>query len=103
MERQRRPRPAGDRRRRHWRRCARLASYSAFGAFANAPALALAERLAAHAPVDDARVFLGSGGGDAIDTAAKLARRFFAVTGQPERVHLIGRAQGYHGTHGLGT
>ena len=81
----------------------RLASYSTFGAFANAPARALAERLAAHAPVDDPRVFLGSGGGDAIDTAAKLARRFFAVTGQPERVHLIGRAQGYHGTHGLGT
>src|SRR4051794_17071239 len=81
----------------------RLPSYSTFGAFANAPAKALAERLAAHAPVDDARVFLGSGGGDAIDTAAKLARRYFAATGEPDRVHLIGRTQGYHGTHGLGT
>jgi putrescine---pyruvate transaminase len=81
----------------------RLASYSCFGAFANAPALALTERLAALAPVDDARVFLGSGGGDAIDTAAKLARRYFAAAGEPERVHLIGRSQGYHGTHGLGT
>ena len=80
-----------------------LATYSAFGAFANRPALDLAERLAGLAPVDDARVFLGSGGGDAIDTAAKLARRFFAAVGQPERVHLIGRTQGYHGTHGLGT
>jgi adenosylmethionine-8-amino-7-oxononanoate aminotransferase len=80
-----------------------LASYSAFGAFANRPALDLAERLSALAPVDDARIFFGSGGGDAIDTAAKLARRFFAATGQPERVHLIGRTQGYHGTHGLGT
>jgi putrescine aminotransferase len=80
-----------------------LASYSAFGTLANEPALALAERLCALAPVDGARVFLGSGGGDAIDTAAKLARRYFAAIGQPERVHLIGRAQGYHGTHGLGT
>jgi adenosylmethionine-8-amino-7-oxononanoate aminotransferase len=80
-----------------------LASYSAFGAFANRPALDLAERLCALAPQDDARVFLGSGGGDAIDTAAKLARRFFAAVGQPDRVHLIGRGQGYHGTHGLGT
>ena len=80
-----------------------LASYSAFGAFANRPALDLAERLCALAPLDDARVFLGSGGGDAIDTAAKLARRFFAAVGEPERVHLIGRSQGYHGTHGLGT
>ena len=44
-----------------------------------------------------------SGGGDAIDTAAKLARRYFAAIGQPERVHLICRTQGYHGTHGLGT
>jgi adenosylmethionine-8-amino-7-oxononanoate aminotransferase len=53
--------------------------------------------------VDDARIFLGSGGGDAIDTAAKLARRYFAAIGSPERVHLISRTQGYHGTHGLGT
>jgi len=80
-----------------------LASYSAFGAFANAPALRLAERLGELAPVDDARIFFGSGGGDAIDTAGKLARRHFAAVDQPERVHLISRAQGYHGTHGLGT
>jgi putrescine---pyruvate transaminase len=80
-----------------------LASYSAFGAFANTPALRLAERLSELAPVDDARIFFGSGGGDAIDTAAKLARRYFAATGAPDRVHLISRAQGYHGTHGIGT
>jgi adenosylmethionine-8-amino-7-oxononanoate aminotransferase len=80
-----------------------LATYQAFGAFANAPALALAERLSEAAPVDDARLFFVSGGGDAIDTAAKLARRHFAATGARERVHLISRAQGYHGTHGLGT
>src|SRR5215210_9339444 len=76
----------------------RLATYSCFGAFANPPALALAERLCELAPVDDARVFLTSGGGDSIDTAAKLARRYFAATGQPDRVHLISRSQCYHGT-----
>jgi putrescine---pyruvate transaminase len=48
-------------------------------------------------------VFLGSGGGDMVDSAAKIARRYFAERGQPERVHLIGRALGYHGTHGIGT
>ena len=80
-----------------------LATYSCFGSFANRPALELAERLCALAPVDGARVFLTSGGGDSIDTAAKLARRYFAAIGQPERVHLISRSQGYHGTHGLGT
>lgn len=81
----------------------RLATYSAFGAFANPPARELAERLCELAPVDDARVFLTSGGGDSIDTAAKLARRYFAAVGERERVHLISRSQGYHGTHGLGT
>ena len=80
-----------------------LATYQSFGVFANRPALDLAERLAALAPLDDPRIFLVSGGGDAIDTAAKLARRYFAATGQPERTHLISRTQGYHGTHGLGT
>jgi adenosylmethionine-8-amino-7-oxononanoate aminotransferase len=80
-----------------------LATYQTFGGFANRPALELAERLAALAPLDDPRIFLVSGGGDAIDTAAKLARRYFAAIGQPERTHLISRTQGYHGTHGLGT
>ncbi len=80
-----------------------LATYSCFGAFANPPALELAERLCALAPVDGARIFLTSGGGDSIDTAATLARRYFAAVGRPERVHLISRSQGYHGTHGLGT
>ncbi len=80
-----------------------LASYSAFGSFSNPRARELTDRLAALAPVDDAKVFLTSGGGDSIDTAAKLARRYFAATGRPERVHLISRSQGYHGTHGLGT
>ncbi len=82
-----------------------IATYSAFGAFANRPALDLAERLAGYAEgvVDDPRIFFCLGGGDAIDTAAKLARRYFSATGQPERTHIIGRTQGYHGTHGLGT
>ena len=38
-------------------------------------------RLAALAPMDDARVFLASGGGDAIDTAAKIARRHWVAAG----------------------
>jgi putrescine---pyruvate transaminase len=80
-----------------------LATYQTFGVFANRPALDLTERLAAVAPLDDPRIFLVSGGGDAIDTAAKLARRYFAAVGQPKRTHLISRSQGYHGTHGLGT
>jgi len=80
-----------------------LDTYSTFGDFANGPALELADRLAALAPTPGSRVFLGSGGGDAIDTAAKLARTHFQLKGEHERVHLITRECGYHGTHGFGT
>jgi putrescine---pyruvate transaminase len=80
-----------------------LDAYSIFGDYANAPALELAERLAALAPAPGSRVFLGSGGGDAIDTAAKVARAYHARQGAPGRVHLISRTHGYHGTHGVGT
>jgi len=81
---------------------ARLEAYSAFGDFANEPALELAETLADLAPMP-ARVFLVSGGGDAIDTAAKLARRYWFELGEPERTVLVSRQAGYHGTHGFGT
>jgi adenosylmethionine-8-amino-7-oxononanoate aminotransferase len=80
-----------------------LDAYSVFGDYANEPALRLSERLAELAPMDDARVFLTSGGGDSIDTAAKLARQYWSVMGMPERVELISRSGGYHGTHGFGT
>jgi putrescine aminotransferase len=81
----------------------RLEAYSTFGDLTNEPARQLAGRLAELAPVPGARVFLGSGGGDAVDTAAKLARRYWREIGEPERVHLISRTAAYHGTHGYGT
>jgi adenosylmethionine-8-amino-7-oxononanoate aminotransferase len=81
----------------------RLEAYSTFGDFGNRPANELSERLASHAPMDGARIFLTSGGGDSIDAAAKIARRHWIQQGQPERVHLLSRTQGYHGTHGFGT
>ncbi|MGN6187481.1 MAG: aminotransferase family protein [Conexibacter sp.] len=80
-----------------------LDTYSTFGDFANGPALDLADRLAALAPTPGSRVFLGSGGGDVIESAAKIARAYFQQTGQPRRVHMIAREHGYHGTHGHGT
>lgn len=81
----------------------RLDAYSIFSDYANEPALELAIRLSDLAPMQDAKVFLTSGGGDSIDTAAKLARRYWAVQGEENRVHLISRTNGYHGTHGHGT
>jgi len=81
----------------------RIAAYSTFGDFSNQPANAVAARLAALAPVDEAKVFLASGGGDAIDTAGKIARRHWVLQGRPERVHIVSRTNGYHGTHAFGT
>jgi putrescine---pyruvate transaminase len=80
----------------------RLESYSGFSDFANPPALELADALVERAPMPS-RVFLVSGGGDAIDTAAKLARRYWYEQGAPERTVLVSRTSGYHGTHGFGT
>jgi putrescine aminotransferase len=81
----------------------RLAAYSAFGDFSNRPAIELAERLCDLAPGDGWRAFLGSGGGDGVDSALKLARRYHAAAGDGDRVHVISRTAGYHGTHGWGT
>jgi putrescine---pyruvate transaminase len=80
-----------------------LEAFQTFGDVANRPALELVERLVALSPMTDPRVFLCLGGGDAIDTAAKLARQYWAAVGQPERMHLISRTFAYHGTHGFGT
>lgn len=81
----------------------RLAAYSSFGPYTTEPTLALAERLAALSPIDDAVVFLGSGGSDAVDTAAKLARRYWDVQGRPEKRVIVSREHGYHGMHAFGT
>jgi putrescine aminotransferase len=80
-----------------------LEAYSTFGDFATEPALQLAQRLADLAPDPDARVMFTTGGGEAIDTAAKLARRYWDALGQPERRHIISRRHGYHGTNAFGT
>jgi putrescine---pyruvate transaminase len=80
-----------------------LEDFNTFGDVANEPALMLARRLADYAPMPDAKVFFTTGGGESIDTAAKLARQYFSVLGQPRRVHVIGRMAGYHGTNAFGT
>ena len=80
----------------------RLAACSAFFDLANRPALELADALAERAPMP-AKVFFASGGSDGIDTAAKLARRYWWEVGEPGRTLLISRTAGYHGTHGFGT
>ena len=38
-----------------------------------------------------------SGGSEAIEAALKLARQYFVEKGEPQRAHVIGRRQSYHG------
>ena len=81
----------------------RLAAYSTFGDLATRPTLDLADRLAAMSPAADSRVFLTSGGSDGIDTAVKLARRYWAQRGRADRQVIITRERAYHGMHLAGT
>ncbi|HET7292765.1 MAG TPA: aminotransferase class III-fold pyridoxal phosphate-dependent enzyme [Vicinamibacteria bacterium] len=81
-----------------------LPVYQTFEFYKNRPAETLASRIAALAPMRDARVFLVPGGGsDAIDTAAKLARAYWRVTGKPEKHVVLSREFAYHGMNAYGT
>lgn len=73
-----------------------------FPPFTNAPAEEAAERIAALAPMEGARVFLGSSGSEAVDTAMKLARIAHREAGAPRHL-IVSRERGYHGTAYGGT
>ncbi|MFC5179083.1 aspartate aminotransferase family protein [Nocardioides taihuensis] len=66
--------------------------------YAHPTAIELAEKVAAHAPGDLNRVFFTSGGGEAVETAWKLAKNYFKLTGKPMKHKVISRAIAYHGT-----
>jgi adenosylmethionine-8-amino-7-oxononanoate aminotransferase len=80
-----------------------LPAYSTFGDLTNPPAEALATRVAHMAPVAGSKVFLTSGGSDSIDTATKMARRYWQLREEPQRAILIRREKAYHGMHTAGT
>ncbi len=66
--------------------------------YAHPQAIDLAERLAQHAPGDLNRVFFTTGGGEAVETAWKLAKQFWKLQGKPGKHKVISRAVAYHGT-----
>ncbi|MFM8926789.1 MAG: aspartate aminotransferase family protein [Rhodoluna sp.] len=68
---------------------------------AHAPAIELAERVLSYAPKSLSRVFFTTGGGEANETAWKLAKQYFKMTGKPTKHKVLTRAIAYHGTsHG---
>jgi putrescine aminotransferase len=82
----------------------RLAGYHTFDVFTNPPARELARRLAESSPAGPgSAAFFTSGGSEAVDTAAKLVRRYWEVRGQPQRRMLVAREGAYHGMAAYGT
>ena len=73
-------------------------AYFPLWSYATPPALELAERLAHYAPGDLNRVFFTTGGGEAVETAWKLAKQYFKLTGKPGKYKVISRAVAYHGS-----
>lgn len=80
-----------------------LPAYSTFGPYSNEPALRLCERVSELSPVSDGRIFLTCDGSAAIDTAAKLVRRYWNEVGRPEKHIIVGREFAYHGMDAYGT
>jgi putrescine aminotransferase len=74
-----------------------LAFSSAYGGFSTAPAIELATKLAELAPGDLEVTFFASGGAEANDTAYKIARLYWQLRGEPERVNIVSRLRDYHG------
>jgi adenosylmethionine-8-amino-7-oxononanoate aminotransferase len=66
--------------------------------YAHPRAIELAERLAAGAPGDLNRVFFTTGGGEAVETAWKLAKQYWKLVGKPMKHKVISRSVAYHGT-----
>lgn len=67
------------------------------GFFDSEPAERLADLLIEAAPEGIDRVYLLSGGSEAVEASLKLARQYFLETGEPGRHRLIARRQSYHG------
>lgn len=66
--------------------------------YAHPSAIELADRLASYAPGDLNRVFFSSGGGEAVETAFKLAKYYWKLQGRPTKHKVISRNVAYHGT-----
>ena len=75
-----------------------LAFSSGYGGFGHVPGTRLAARLAELAPGDLEVTFFASGGGEANDTAYKIARLYWKLRKEPAKVQIVSRLRDYHGT-----
>jgi 4-aminobutyrate--pyruvate transaminase len=75
----------------------RLPTYHTFGGKSHGPAIELAERLLAMAPVPMSKVLFTCSGSEANDTAIKLVRYYHHAIGKPDKRKIISRERAYHG------
>ncbi len=81
----------------------RLGAFHTFDPFTNPQSEELATKIVDLSPFERARVFFGSSGSEAVDTAMKLARIAQREAGRPEKHIIVSRERGYHGTNYGGT
>jgi adenosylmethionine-8-amino-7-oxononanoate aminotransferase len=79
------------------RQTRQLAYFPLWGT-AHPMAIELAERMTAAAPGDLNRVFFTVSGGESVETAWKLAKQYFKLTGKPTKHKVVSRSLAYHGT-----
>ena len=73
-------------------------AYFPLWSYAHPAAIELAERLTHYTPGDLNRVFFTTGGGEAVESAWKMAKQYFKLTGKPMKHKVISRNVAYHGT-----
>jgi adenosylmethionine-8-amino-7-oxononanoate aminotransferase len=73
-------------------------AYFPLWSYAHPKAIELATRLADLAPGDLNRVFFTTSGSEAVESAWKLAKQYFKLTGEPGRYKVLSRELAYHGT-----
>jgi adenosylmethionine-8-amino-7-oxononanoate aminotransferase len=66
--------------------------------YAHPAAIELADKLASYAPGDLNKVFFTTGGGEAVESAFKLAKQYWKLMGKPMKHKVISRYVAYHGT-----
>jgi len=72
-------------------------AYFPVWSYAHPTAIELADKIAELTPGNLNRVFFTGGGSEAVESAWKLARQYFRLTGQPDRFKVISRSIAYHG------
>ncbi len=85
------------------RQASKLSATNIFDDLTNETTEAAAEKIAGMSPMGPSRVFFGSSGSEAVDSAMKIARIAQREAGRPQKHIIVSRERGYHGTNYGGT